>query len=215
MQNDIARKIMTLAARPEPLSESEVSHLMTLCRKYLDHTEEQPTAYPTLEFFCDWALHIAIDRNVEGFAILKRINDIVVELAAVPDNDQMMQRATEVVSFRKLRGELGRLFQGIGVANSLVEDQGRWVNFAKQLIEIIRDCPLKVGQVDRMPRRARELYEAIKSNPLKPRCWVIGVAVREVDAPDGKNLICLNILTMDLTEILIPMAAREVFGPAI
>ena len=60
-----------------------------------------------------------------------------------------------------------------------------------------------------------ELYEAIKSNPLKPRCWVIGVAVREVDAPDGKNLICLNILTMDLTEILIPMAAREVFGPAI
>jgi len=112
MQTDIARKITILASRPEPLSESEVSHLMTLCRKYLDHTEEEPTPYPILEFFCDWALHITIDRNLEGFSILKRLNDTVVELGPVPDNDRMFQRVTEVVSFRKLRGELGGSSKG-------------------------------------------------------------------------------------------------------
>jgi len=101
------------------------------------------------------------------------------------------------------------------VANSLAEDQERWVNFAKHLIEIIRDCPHEVGDVRKMSRRVHAIYDAIMANPLKPGCWVVGVAVREVDAPDGKNLICLHILTSDTTQIFIPMAAREVFGPAI
>lgn len=56
MQNDVARKIDAIISRRELLSESEVSHLMTLCRKYLDHmSKEERSAYLVLRLFCNWA----------------------------------------------------------------------------------------------------------------------------------------------------------------
>jgi hypothetical protein len=171
MQNDVARKITALATRREPLSESETSHLMTLCRKYLDHTpKEERLAYPIVRFFCDWAVHVTIDRSQEGLEILKRLNDTLVEVAPIADTDIVIGRITEVLSFRQLRRELGVLFERIGVQDSIDQDQVRWKNFVVHFIEIIRDCPLEVGDVENMPRRARGLYEAIKANPLKPGC---------------------------------------------
>jgi hypothetical protein len=221
MQNDIARKITTLASGGEPLSESEVSHFMTLSRKYLDHMpKEERTAYPILRFYCDWAVHITVDRSPEGLAILKRLNDTLVELAPVADNDLINKRITEIVSFRKLRGEIGQLFRQMQVPNPLEADQEKWITFAKHLIEIIRDCPLVFSEkVIRRDSDARELYESIAANPLKPGCWVVGLAVREVDngqfSKDRTALICIEVKTRDTTCIVIPMAAREIFGPAI
>jgi hypothetical protein len=218
MRPAVEQKIINLASPERMLSEHEVSHLMTLCRKYLEHTRQEPERFPILKFFCDWSLHISIDRSLAGMEILRRLNDTLVEVAPIPDSDLIMNRLTAVVSFQRLRREMGDLFQRIGVANSLEKDQRRWMNFARQLIEIIRDCTLEVGDEGRMPRSFRKLYAAIKANPISVGRWVVGLSLMELDygkfKDDGKNEICLHVLTSDTTHLIVPMAASAVFGPA-
>ena len=216
MQTDVARKITALASRRELLSESDVSHLMTLSRKYLEHMpREEREEYPFLKFFSNWALHITLDRSLEGMAILKRLNDTLAEVAPVPDNDLITRRITEILSFRQLRREMGGLFQRLEVPQAIDADQERWTNFAKHLIEIIRDCPLVFSE--KMTREARELYNATTANPLREGVWVIGVSVVEVDygqfsGSDPKMLLCVCVLLSNTTRIVVPMTAREVFG---
>ena len=219
MEHDIAKKIADLASRQDPLSESEVCHLMVLCRKYLEHLpDEERLRYSILRFFSNWTVHITIDRSQEGLEILKQLNDTLVELAPIASNEIVGGRLTKVLSFRQLRREVGALFERIGARDSIDGDQVRWETFVVHLIEIIRDCPLEVGDTDNMSRRARQLYEAIQANPVKQGCWVVGVAVVEVDygqfLKGGKNEICLQILTSDTTRIVVPMAAPEITGPA-
>ena len=219
MEHDVARKIRHLASRREPLSESEACHLMVLCRKYLEHlSDEEQLRFRILRFFCDWAAHIMIDRSPEGMEILKRLNDTLVEVGPIASYEVVGGGLTEVLSFRQLRHEIGTVFERIGVPDSIDGDQNRWQTFIAHLIEIIRDCPLVVRAEDDMSRRARELYVAIKANPVKQGCWVVGVAVVEVDygqfSQGGKNEICLQILTSDTTRIVIPMTAHGVYGPA-
>ena len=218
MQDDVAEKLTALASCQEPLSESEVSHFLTLCRKYLDHIPREEFAkYPILKFFSNWALHITIDRSREGMEILKRLNDTLVEVASIPNNDLVISRLTAILSFPQLRREIGELLELIGVPDPIDKDQVRWKDFVRHLIEIIRDCPVEVGDVADMPRWAQEGYEAIQANPIKEGGWLVGVAVVEVDygrfSKDGKNEICLEMLMSDTTHIMIPLAASEVFGP--
>jgi hypothetical protein len=145
--------------------------------------------------------------------------DTLVEVALVPDDRLITTRLTEVVSFQRLRNEIGSLFRQIGVPSSLDEDQERWMHFIRHLIEIIRDCPLEVRDKGNMNARERELYEAIKANPLKGGRWVTGLAIIEVDygqfSKSGKNEICLHVLTSDTTHLIVPMAASAIFGPAV
>lgn len=217
MRADVARKIAALALRRELLSESEVSHLMTLCRKLLEHMPgEERERYPILKFFCNWAMHITLDRSLEGLTILRRLNDALVELAPSADGDVLTSRITETVSFRQLRREVGTLLEKLEIPSALVGEQRSWVNFAKHLIEIIRDCPLVFSK--RMAREARALYTAIAENPLREGSWVVGVSVVEVDygqfsGIDPNRLFCLCVLLSDTTRIVVPMAASEIFGP--
>jgi hypothetical protein len=41
MEDDVTRKIAALVSRPERLTESEASHLMTLFRKRLEHMQPE------------------------------------------------------------------------------------------------------------------------------------------------------------------------------
>ncbi len=116
MQDDVAEKLTALASCQEPLSESEVSHFLTLCRKYLDHTpRDESVEYPILKFFSNWALHITIDRSREGMEILKRLNDMLVEVASIPNNDVVTSRLTVILSFPQLRREIGELQRAAGL----------------------------------------------------------------------------------------------------
>ncbi len=188
-----------------------MSHLMTLCRKALDHLPpEERERYPILKFFCNWAMHITLDRSLEGMAILKRLNDTLVELAE-SHTDPIIKKVTELISFRKLRCEMRTLLEYLAIAPLIVDDQSQWENFAKHLIEIIRDCPLGFGE--KMARDA-----AVTAKWLSNRGWVTGVSVVEVDygllkGRDSHKILCIHVLMSDTTHIMIPMDAYEVFGP--
>lgn len=218
MEDDVTRKIAALVSRPERLTESEASHLMTLFRKRLEHMQsEEREPYPILKFFCNWAMHITLDRSSEGVAILQRINDILVECAG-DRTDLIPGKVTEVVSFRQLRREMRRLFGCLRVEPAIVDGQAQWENFVRHLIEIVRDCPLVFGA--KMARDAQAVYAAVTANRVSNRAWVAGVSLVEVDYGQLKGssvperLLCIHVLLSDTTHIVIPMTPSEVFGPA-
>jgi hypothetical protein len=217
MKDDVTRKLADLVSRREPLSESEVSHLMALFRKRLEHMPREDRGnYPVLKFFCNWVLHITLDRSLEGMAILKRINDILFECAA-DHTDLVRAKVTEAISFRHLRREMRTLLGYLQTEPVIVDDQAQWENFALKLIEIVRDCELVFGE--NMAREARALYAAVTAKPLSNRSWVVAVSMLEVDYGEltggtvSKKLFCLHVLMSDTTHIMIPMDRREVFGP--
>ena len=110
------------------------------------------------------------------------------------------------------------LFGSLQIGFGLVDEQPKWENFTRHLIEIIRDCPVEVGEVDSMSCRARELYETIVANPFKKGGWVVGLSVAEVDygllqGSDSHKLLCIDVLMSDTTQIVIPMDASEILAP--
>ena len=216
MEDDVTRKIAALVSRQERLTESEASHLMTLFRKRLEHMQpEERQPYPILKFFCNWAMHITLDRSSEGVAILRRINDILVECSG-DKTDLIPGKVTEVVSFRQLRRQMRRLIGWLRVEPALVDGQGQWESFVRHLIEIVRDCPLVFGAT--MARDAQAAYAAVRANPVSNRAWVAGVSLVEVDYGQlGGNsvpgrLLCIHVLLSDTTHIVIPISPSEVFG---
>lgn len=218
MKVDIVRKITLLVSKPELMSESEVLHLMTLTRKYLEYPDQElKDKFLTLKFFCDWALHISIDRSIPALEILVKLNDVIVELKQTPNNDLLMQRVTKIVSFPLLKTELHKFFLVLGIEDKLTTDTYKWGNFLERFIEIILDCILILPDPPQS-RRVKPYYDRIVSNPIKEGFWTIGLSISLVNDnffkglkdPSPSSLLCLILYSSDTTRVVIPLTKSEI-----
>lgn len=218
MKADIARKITQLVSKSEALSESEVSHLMGLTRKYLEFpNDELKDKFLTLKFFCDWALHIAIDRSIPALEILVKLNDVIVELKKTPDNDLLIQEVTKIVSFPMLKAELRKFLLMLGIEDKLTTDTYKWGKFLERFIEIILDCVLILPDPPQS-RRVKPYYDRIVSNPIKEGFWTIGLSISLVNEsffkalkdPSPNSLLCLILYASNTTKVVIPLAKSEI-----
>src|SRR5262249_37523403 len=144
-----------------------------------------------------------------------RLNDTLVEVAPVADNDLLIRRVTEVISFLELRREMSELFQHIEVDDPIDQNQERWTAFIKHLIEIVKDCPLMFGE--NMTNHGRSVLTQVAAKPIQPAAWVVGVSIGEADygqlagaAPN--RILCVFGLLSNTTRIVVPMGAPQVFG---
>jgi len=217
MKTDIVRKITLLISKPEPMSESEVSHLVSLTRKCLEYpNEELKGKFLTLKFFCDWALHISIDRSAPALEILVKLNDVIVELKQIPNNDLLIQEVTKIVSFPVLKIELHKFFLVLGIEDKLTTDTYKWGNFLERFIEIILDCVLILP--DPPTRKVKPYYDRIVSNPIKDGFWTIGLSISLINEnffkalkdPSPNSLLCLILYSSDTTKVVIPLAKSEI-----
>lgn len=218
MKADIIGKITLLVSKPELMSESEVSYLMSLTRKYLEYPNEKLKGrFSTLKFFCDWALHISIDRSIPALETLVKLNDVIVELKKTPNNDLLMQRVTKIVSFPLLKTEFHKFFLVLGVKDELTTDTYKWVKFLEKFIEIILDCVLILPDPPQS-RRVKPYYDRIVSNPVKEGFWTIGLSISKVNESYFKavkilspnSLLCLILYSSDTTRIVIPLTKSEI-----
>lgn len=218
MRGDIKEKITYLVSKRAPLSESEVSHLMSLTRKYLEYpNEELRDEFITLKFFCDWALHISLDRSIPAMEILVKLNDVIVKLKQTPDNKLIRQQVTKVISFPVLKTEFRRFFLVLGIKDKLTTVSYKWEKFLEGFIDIILDCLLILPDPP-IPRRIRPYYDDIVSNPIKEGCWTLGLSVTKVNESFFKpsknlspnSLLCLVLYSSDTTRVVIPLTNDEV-----
>ncbi len=209
MKADIKTKIQQIILR-QPHSESETAHLMVLVRKYLDQLEDNN--FFTLRFFCDWSVHSEIERSLPAMELLKQLNAKIVELKDTPDNDLLRIETTEIVSFKKLKEELNRFFEEIGIEDNYTIDEEKWKIFVVSFVDIISDCPLILSD-PRKYKKAKEIYDEIVANPIGKGAHVSGLAISYVNDSifkGDKNLstgatLCLVLLLSDTTRIVIPL----------
>ena len=215
MENDIIEKIHKIVEGAGIQSESEVSHLMSLFRKIIEHLpENERRKYFILRFFCDWTLHIKIERSIAGIEILNRLNEILVEVKDATDNNVIITKIFEAVSFGSLCNEMSNLLNHLGLPSNLTLERNQWRQFLGFLVEIILDCPLKFP--DKKRGKVKEIYDKIVGNPLRNDMWVTELSIIKIDnqtlcrkikgekIPIGFPKIHLNILTSNTTRIIVP-----------
>lgn len=219
MKDEIKEKITILLTKSVPLSESEVSHCMVLVRKYLERlSEPQQQPYTLLKFFCDWAMHVAIDRSIPAMEMLKRLNDQLVILKDETDSNRLTNGITEVVSFLDFKQQLVDLAIELGIAPEYVTDSERWQNFITNYVEIVLHCSLELPT--KVNKTVMPYYQAITANPLKPGSWVIGFAIARPNetvfagtkVAEYAKFLSLIILLSDTTRIVVPLTAEKVLG---
>jgi len=137
MKQELLRKLEELLEGPLT-RECEVAYIMLEIRKMLDHVGQ---AYGTLRFYCDWAMHVVMDR--EGARILVSIVD---EELAKPKGEQWEwdpeMKAHSVFLFSRLSDDLRRFLSDFSLPAQVVNEPFEWVNFLNLYTRIVSDCPL-------------------------------------------------------------------------
>ncbi|OGM32661.1 hypothetical protein A2803_01210 [Candidatus Woesebacteria bacterium RIFCSPHIGHO2_01_FULL_44_21] len=223
MKVDIKTKLDSLCAKRD-LSESDVSYLMVLVRKYLEFPNmEKKREFIPLKFFCDWTLHISIEHSIPAMEMLVKLNDTIVRLKQVPDNNLLMKEITKVVSFPILKDQLHKFLTFIGVKDELTTKDSNWTAFLENYVEIIRDqvitFPDQMNSENWRHKVLLTYYNKIKSNPIKKGCWTIGLSLslinenffKGISIPSQHFLFCLILYSSDTTKIVIPLARQEMF----
>lgn len=209
MKDDIKRKIQQAIVRKN-LGERDVAHIMSLCRKYIEQlSDDEKNKLNILKFFCDWTLHHLIDRASSAFEVIKEVNSAIYDLKLIPDNDLIINRITEIVSFSKLRIELKRFFNTIGIEDVLTKSDGSWNKFVNNYIKIVLDVPLL------LPEKLKgNLKREILQKPLKEGAWIVGISISAVPQsffkgslkPQRKSYLCLTAWVNNTTRIVIPLS---------
>ena len=197
---------LKLLLQKKVLSESEYVHVLVLIRKELEILKDNnPTDYSKfdhLKLFCDWTLHMVIDRSVTGSFLIVNINKTL--------NDVKHSHTEEVIKkvSSSLISKFGDQMKDFLVKNSLptdiVDDGHRWRDLLRNILEIISQNPVIL----------RPKHEAnVTGAPLKEGMWARAVSIVKInfDKLAGKASIadketyCLMVLTSDSTKLVIPI----------
>ena len=200
MEDDIVNKIKIIMTQTGDLSESQVCHLMVLIRKLMERINIKESL--VLRFFCDWAVHIEMNRT-PTLEIIKKLNNLMANLKGCGNNNLIITLVSGVISFNELKKEITTLFKKARIPIGGLEDVYYWKRFVSLLTEILRDCPLRIPE-EPTKKIDKQIIQEIKNNPLKQNHSIIQVSVK-----DGIPLIgqdrCLALLMSDTTTILIPL----------
>jgi hypothetical protein len=138
MQNEIIQKLHAVLASPLE-TEAEVVYFLVEIRKYLDRVGgKQP--FPVLRMYCNWVVHISIDRYGRG-SILESM-DNVLALNSTGEFGAGLQEAFDIFSFDRLRNELNQFLQLNSLPTNLVDDSAWWGQFLHLYVNVVSQCPL-------------------------------------------------------------------------
>ncbi len=167
MKNDIIKKLKKFIILP--MDDLYIVYLFVQIRKLLYHREDlhniNKYSYEVLKFYCDWVVHIELERKRNRqaknilFELEKVINDCYLNNA--PD-DIMSSYISAIISFKKLQNELILFFRNYGLPNDIL-DKDKWDIFILAFFEVISDCPLKTDvKIDKFKNYHIEQFSITK-----------------------------------------------------
>ena len=150
MKDNIIEKIKAILQK-HPYTESQICHLMVLIRKRIEHIpKDEQKKYQILKFFCDWVLHVKIDRSEISKNILKTIRQCINEsekrLHDLDFQEKSRNKIREAISIEKLYNEMLLFFKQFNLPLKPISNLTIWQKILKLLKVIIRDCPLQLTQ---------------------------------------------------------------------
>jgi hypothetical protein len=124
-------------------TEPKALYLLAEIRKYIDRgNEREKRNYPNLYFYCNWVLHIRMDRT-PAKRILNRFESVISDTQDLKEISKIIiEQEKDFYSFVSLKEELQTFFEENSLPTTLLSNSGRWFKFKKLLVETLIDCPL-------------------------------------------------------------------------
>jgi len=126
-------------------TEPKVLYFLAEIRKFLDGQDSKiKNRYPNLYFFCNWALHIKMDRT-PAKKLLQRFKRNVSEVESNSLGDIQNAFVSKEISFYMLidlKKEIRAFIKSKELPDKLVKNVESWEKFRYLLLEILMDCPL-------------------------------------------------------------------------
>ncbi len=119
--------------------EASVVYLLVQLRKLLEHESQKvKDAYFTLRLFCDWALHIQMDRA--GAQRILRLIDAKIEGPTVIAQDE--RAANDMLELVSLRIQFRKYIRRNKLNSEIASLDEQWFRFLELYAQIIADSPL-------------------------------------------------------------------------
>ena len=122
-------------------SRADVIEIMRLSRLVIEQ-RNVAHQYPVLSLYCDWAQHTEIDRHPGAFAMLARIDGVLV-VYAHHDPSIVIHEISKAFALAQLREEFVKLFLVSGANTLLFDSLSNWCQFVGILLNDLADRPVR------------------------------------------------------------------------
>jgi hypothetical protein len=139
MENEIVLKLRGVLSAPIE-REAEVVYLFVEIRKFLDRVNSK-RSFPILRMFCDWVVHITLERYGKG-SILESLDNALAVAGPKEQTNKALKEATDIFSFEPLRNDLRNFLGSESLPTALVDDYAQWGRLLKLYVGIVSECPL-------------------------------------------------------------------------
>lgn len=152
MQKAILEKVTPYLARA-PQSECEVVYVLAEVHKFLERDGRQD-AFERLNFYCNWALHAEMSRQVAK-RVLHEIDEAIA--TAAEDKWEFFHK----FHLEELRKELQGFCASYGLPTNWSSVD--WHHFVHHFAGVVQDCPVKIAETPPTTKHIREVKLAA--------CW--------------------------------------------
>jgi hypothetical protein len=209
MKNDIEHKLRRKLANNSIDNESDVVYLLVQCRKLLEHDPALKHTLPTLEFYCNWGLHIQLSRaSTQRF--LTAVNPVLTINGAF--NHQEYEACNALLTLDAFRSELGSLLASFGADRTICTDEGLWISFLHFYSHVVQDSKLVL---EKTASGSGPLGLAVKKVTIIPISRIamerevasVFPMVWQIEYADGR------VGQLELSNLGLAGATVQVFGP--
>jgi hypothetical protein len=138
MTSEIIEKLRELLAGLPITDEARAVYLLVQIRKVFQHDQESASLTPTLQFYCDWALHVQMDRRSTQ-AFLSAVDPILTLQSATSEQQSEFH---DLLTLGTLRRELRLFLVGNSLDTSLCDATDHWNSFLQAYSGIVQDSEL-------------------------------------------------------------------------
>jgi hypothetical protein len=144
-KSEIARKLSLELQKGDAFTEPRVVYVLVQARKLLETMNDRD--FETLKFYCDWVLHVKLDRNKGASNVIKLFESI--QKAADEGNAELYEsRSTwlfeQVLSADAFRNQLIDVLSRNEIPAEFFTDDVRWHDFLNHYGAIIQGVPLEL-----------------------------------------------------------------------
>jgi hypothetical protein len=193
VHNEVS-KLRELLTR-DKLSQSDITAFMVNMRLLLERGNLKHK-YRVLNLYCNWFLHVEIDRDREAVRVLGELVRALIDAAKTDAGSEELHSAiAQAISCERLRLDIISVLGHYGLPDICFRDPAVWHSLLSVLLGILIDRPLIA------PSHTKQV--ASSANPLQTDIWNWGgihsfsFVTRCDEATGGRAQICWQIVVGD------------------